>query len=63
MITREGNKKMFLKTKWDHPFENTWMSHIYQETIKGNVTPGLLLITPIEHNRFEFYDKKLRKES
>jgi len=63
LITREGNKKMFLKTKWDHPFENTWMSHIYQETIKGNVTLGLLLITPIEHNRFEFYDKKLRKES
>lgn len=62
-VTREGNKKMFLTTKWAHPFENTWMSYMYQETIKGNLNPGILLMTPIEHNRFEHYDNSLRKES
>ena len=54
---------MFLTTKWAHPFENTWMSYMYQETIKGNLNPGILLMTPIEHNRFEHYDGSLRKES
>jgi hypothetical protein len=62
-ITKEGNRKMFQHTKWAHVFEQTWMSHIYQETIKGNVNPGLLLLTPIEHNRFEHYDAKLRREN
>jgi len=63
IITKYGNKKMFLTEKWAHPFEQTWMSYIYQETVKWNITPGMLLMTPTEHNRFEFYDGKLRKES
>jgi hypothetical protein len=63
VVTREGNKKMFLTTTWAHPFEQTWMSHIYQETKKGNINSGLLLATPTEHNRFEFYEGHLRKES
>lgn len=62
-ITKEGNRKIFQDTKFQHPFEQTWMSFVYQETIKGNINPGLLLLTPIEHNRFEFYDSSLRKES
>lgn len=63
IVSREGNKKMFLNTTWAHPFEQTWMSHIFQETIKGNIKPGLLLASPVTHNRFEHYDGKLRKES
>jgi hypothetical protein len=62
-VTKQGNYKMFQKTKWNHPFENTWMSYIYQETIKNIINPGLLLLTPIEHNRFEHYDGKLRREN
>jgi hypothetical protein len=62
-FTKEGNRKMFQETKWDRPFEQTWMSHIYQETIKGKINPGLLLLTPIEHDRFHHYDAELRKES
>jgi hypothetical protein len=54
---------MFQDTKFQNPFEQTWMSFIYQETIKGNINPGLLLLSPIEHNRFEHYDGKLRKEN
>jgi hypothetical protein len=39
------------------------MSYCYQETIKGRINPGLLLLTPTEHNRFEHYEANLRKEN
>ena len=63
MVSREGNKKMFLNTKWARPFEQTWMSHCFQLTKSGNLTSALLLATPITHDRFEYYESNLRKES
>jgi hypothetical protein len=63
IVSKKGNRKMFLDTKWAHPFEQTWMSYMYQETKKGNLNPGILLMTPTEHDRFEHYDRNLRKES
>ena len=63
VISKYGNKKMFLTEKWARPYEQTWMSYMFQETIKGNLNPGLLLLTPTEHDRFDHYDGKLRKES
>jgi hypothetical protein len=62
-VTRKGNKKMFLETTWAHPFEQTWMSHMFQETKKGKLYPGILLLTPTEHDRYEHYDRSIRKES
>jgi hypothetical protein len=63
IVTRTGNQKMFLDTTWAHPFEQTWMSHMYQLVKEGNLYPGLLLMTPTEHDRFDHYDRGLRKES
>lgn len=63
IVSKQGNKKMFLDTKWDYPYEQTWMSHIYQETILGNIKTGVLLATPTEHDRFEFYPADERKEN
>ena len=63
IVSKPGNKKMFLDVTWAHPFEQTWMSHMYQLVKKGELHPGLLLMTPTEHDRFEHYDGKLRKES
>ena len=63
IVSRTGNQKMFLDTTWAHPFEQTWMSHMYQLVKKGELNPGLLLLTPTEHDRFEHYDRGLRKES
>ena len=63
IVSREGNKKMFIETKWAHPFEQTWMSHMYQLLKKDELHFGLLLLTPTEHNRFEHYSRELRKES
>jgi hypothetical protein len=63
VVSKEGNKKMFLETKWVHPFEQTWMSYIFQETKKERINPAILLMTPTEHNRFDHYSRDLRKES
>lgn len=63
LVSKFGNQKMFLNTTWSRPFENTWMSHMYQLTKKGELNGGLLLLTPIEHNRFDHYSSELRKES
>jgi hypothetical protein len=63
IVSKPGNKKMFLDTTWAHPFEQTWMSHMYQLVKKGELFPGLLLMTPTEHDRFDHYDRGLRKES
>jgi hypothetical protein len=62
LMTKEGNYKCYIKTKFQNPYEQTLMSHCYQETIKGNINPSVLLLTPTEHNRFDFYSSDLRKE-
>jgi hypothetical protein len=63
VVSKIGNKKMFLETKWDYPYEQTWMSFMYQETVKNNLKSAILLATPTEHNRFEFYGKNERREN
>jgi hypothetical protein len=62
-VSKKGNKKMFIDTKWSYPYEQTWMSFMYQETKKGNIIPGILLATPTEHNRFEYYNSSERREN
>jgi hypothetical protein len=63
VLTKKGNYNCYLETKWAHPHEQVLMSYSYQETVKGKINPGLLLLTPTEHNRFDHYDGSLRKES
>ena len=62
LLTKKGNYKCYIETQWAFPFENTLMSHSYQETVKGKINPGLLLLTPTEHYRYDHYDSSLRKE-
>jgi len=62
ITSRAGNKKMFIDTKWTHPYEQTWMSHIFQETQKGNIKPGILLASPVTHDRFKHYTPEERIE-
>lgn len=63
VLTKKGNYKCYLETKWQFSYEQTSMSYVYQETVKGDINPGILLLTPIEHLRYEHYDGSLRKES
>lgn len=63
IISQSGNKKCFLDTQWDHPYEQTWMSHIYTLTKKGIVRPAILLASPITHNRKYHYGADERREN
>lgn len=63
IISKSGNQKCFLDTKWHHPYEQTWMSHIYTLTKENKVKPGILLASPITHNRIHHYGSNERKEN
>jgi hypothetical protein len=63
IIDQEGNQKLFLDTKWDNPFEQTWMSHIYMLTKDNKINASILLASPITHNRVHFYEKEERREN
>lgn len=63
IISKLGNKKMFLDTKWQYPYEQTWMSHIYSLTKQHQIRSAVLLASPITHNRIHFYDSSERKEN
>jgi len=63
IVSKEGNKKMFLDVKWQNPFEQTWMSHIYQLTRRNKIKGAILLASPINHHRFEHYKSSERREN
>jgi FkbM family methyltransferase len=63
IVSKEGNRKMFIETKWAHPYEQTWMSYMFQETKKGNLNPAVLLAAPVWHNRIIYYEAHERREN
>ena len=63
IVGKVGNQKMFLDTTWAHPYEQTWMSHMFQETLKGNLKPAVLLASPVKHNRIVYYEAHERREN
>lgn len=63
IVSKEGNYKMFIETKWAHPFEQTWMSYMYQLTKEGNLNPAILLASPIWHDRIKHYQPNERREN
>ena len=63
IVSKEGNRKMFIDTKWAHPFEQTWMSHIYQLTKEEKIRPAILLASPIWHDRIKHYQPEERREN
>jgi hypothetical protein len=63
IISKEGNKRCFLDTKWAHPFEQTWMSHLYTLAHNSIIRSAILLASPITHNREHHYLASERKEN
>jgi hypothetical protein len=63
IVGKRGNQKMFLDTTWANPYEQTWMSHMFQETRKGNIKPAVLLASPIKHDRIAHYKPEDRREN
>ncbi len=63
VVGREGNRRMFLNTKWAHPYEQTWMSYHFQEARAGRLRSAVLLASLIEHRRDFHYGGSERIES
>lgn len=63
IVSKEGNQKMFIDTKWAHPYEQTWMSHMYQMTKEGGLRPAVCLASPIWHDRIKYYKPHERREN
>lgn len=63
IVGKKGNYKMFIETKWAHPYEQTWMSHMYQLNKDGKLKPAVLLASPIWHDRIRYYQPNERREN
>lgn len=63
IVSKVGNKKMFIDTKWAHPYEQTWSSHVHQLTKKGEIHSAVLLVSPIWHDRILWYKPEERREN
>lgn len=63
IVGRAGNRRMFLDVRWAHPFEQTWMSHMFQLSRTGKLRGAVLLASPVQHHRAHHYGAAERKES
>ena len=63
IVSKSGNQKMFIETKWNNPYEQTWMSYMFKKTKEGLLNPAVLLASPITHNRFKHYKPEERREN
>lgn len=63
IMSKEGNKKVFIDTKWNHPYEQTWMSHVFQMQKREEIKAGVLLASPIWHERIKHYKPEERREN
>ncbi len=63
LVSRRGNQRMFLDTRWQHPHEQTWMAHLFERAHRGELHGGVLLASPIEHRRDHHYPAEERIES
>ena len=63
IMSKEGNRKVFLDIRWEHPYEQTWMSHVFQKQKENYIKAGVLLASPIWHDRIKYYKPEERREN
>lgn len=63
IMSKKGNQKVFIDTTWAHPYEQTWMSHVFQMQKKGQINAAVLLASPIWHDRIKHYKPEERREN
>jgi len=63
IMSKKGNEKVFIETKWAHPYEQTWMSYVFQKQKKGEINAAVLLASPIWHDRIKHYTPEERREN
>ena len=61
-FSRHGNRKVFTETKTEHLFEQRWMADTFYKQKQGEIRCAVLALSPINHNRFDFYPSHERKE-
>jgi hypothetical protein len=62
-FNREGNRKVFLEPKFAYPFEQTWMSLVFQKQKENLFKVAVLLLSPIDHDRIHYYAGEERREN
>ena len=63
IFTRRGNRRVFLEKLYEHPYEQIWMAETQKRLRSGNVRAGVLLASPLRHDRKHHYNREQRKES
>lgn len=63
LFSKKGNQKMFIDTKFAHPYEQTWISLSFQKLKSKELKAGILLASPINHNRVYHYSASERREN
>lgn len=63
LMTRMGNKKLFLDPAWNGVFEQHLMAHAWELQLQGALRSGVLLASPIDHSRLYFYAAEERLET
>lgn len=63
LFNKEGNKKVFIDIKYEHLYEQTWMSHVMNLIREDKINAGSLLASVIYHERKFHYDGKTRREN
>lgn len=63
IMTKDGNRKIFLETVYEHKFEQTWMSMVCTLQLEGRIRAGTILGSVINHNRVYHYPKEKRREN
>jgi hypothetical protein len=58
LMSKEGNRKCYIERVCDRLFEHQLSSLIHKDIINGNISPAILLLSPIHHQRFFFYKKR-----
>ena len=63
LFNQQGNRKLFLDVKWEHPYEQTWMSQAQNLHQDNSIKTGILLASPVEHDRQYHYSAEERREN
>lgn len=75
LFSREGNKKVFIESRFGSLFEQTWMSYVYSRQVgvsdeghklvhkEPDIKAAVLLASPITHDRFRHYTPEERREN
>jgi len=63
-FNKEGNRKVFLEPRFAYPYEQTWMSLVFQKHKEKHLLKvAVLLLSPINHDRIHYYNSSERREN